>query len=170
MIKPDADLILVAIHHLRSQMETTTTVHCKHIYGHQDTRKRDTPQIFSTDEQHHTDNTDDDLHASILHLGLDAHDTAHDTTDTNDSCTPQDSHTGPTATNTTNLMSIPIRQNIHSLSRSILNATGLHLKQPRLPLVNTTLTCPQQLLHPFPARKHSYKLERPVSHLRHTNI
>jgi hypothetical protein len=37
MIKPDAD-VLLAIHHLRSHMERHCTIHCTHIYGHQDTR------------------------------------------------------------------------------------------------------------------------------------
>jgi hypothetical protein len=46
MIKPDAD-ILLAIHHLRTQMEKHCTIHCSHIYGHQDTRTRGTPAIFA---------------------------------------------------------------------------------------------------------------------------
>ena len=38
MLKPDADIIM-AIHHVRAQLSTTTIV-CRHVYGHQDTRKR----------------------------------------------------------------------------------------------------------------------------------
>lgn len=45
MIKPDADIIL-AIHHLRDVMSSDSTIICKHIYGHQDSRLRDTPRIF----------------------------------------------------------------------------------------------------------------------------
>ena len=37
MVKSDAD-ILLAIHHLRTHMESTCTIHCRHVYGHQDTR------------------------------------------------------------------------------------------------------------------------------------
>ena len=40
MIAPDVD-ILLAIQHLRSQM-ISTTITCQHVYGHQDTRSRDT--------------------------------------------------------------------------------------------------------------------------------
>lgn len=39
MIKPDADIVL-AIHHTRQQMETGSTIICRHIYGHQDSTKR----------------------------------------------------------------------------------------------------------------------------------
>jgi hypothetical protein len=46
MIKPDAD-ILLAIHHLRSHMEQHCTIHCTHIYGHQDTRRRGTPAVLA---------------------------------------------------------------------------------------------------------------------------
>ena len=46
MIQPDAD-ILLAIHHLRNTFRTTgTTVVCRHVYGHQDTR---TPRISVPD-------------------------------------------------------------------------------------------------------------------------
>lgn len=46
MGKSDADLLL-AIHHLRTIMEENSRIHCRHIYGHQDTRA--TPQVFRED-------------------------------------------------------------------------------------------------------------------------
>jgi len=49
MVKPDAD-ILLAIHHLRTYMESRCTILCRHIYGHQDTRRR-TPAVFSHDDK-----------------------------------------------------------------------------------------------------------------------
>ena len=49
MGKADADLLL-AIHHLHTMMEDKTRIICRHIYGHQDTRQRDGPQILQ-DEQ-----------------------------------------------------------------------------------------------------------------------
>ena len=48
MTKPDAD-ILMAIHHLRSFMETSCSVSCRHVYGHQDTRRRPVPTPFQPD-------------------------------------------------------------------------------------------------------------------------
>ncbi len=50
MTQPDAD-ILLAIHHLRSEMERRCKIHCSHIYGHQDTRRRRSPVVLeaSTD-------------------------------------------------------------------------------------------------------------------------
>lgn len=61
MIKPDAD-ILLAIHHLREVMSDDSTIICKHIYGHQDSKPRDTPHVFrdSVDiEQDAGDKSDD---------------------------------------------------------------------------------------------------------------
>ena len=52
MIKPDAD-ILLAIHHLRSHMERHCTIHCTHIYGHQDTRPRGTPAVLADPSPSH---------------------------------------------------------------------------------------------------------------------
>ena len=49
MGKPDADLLL-AIHHLRDVMATNATITCKHIYGHQDTRDREVPRVFLTED------------------------------------------------------------------------------------------------------------------------
>lgn len=50
MGKPDADLLL-AIHHLRTIMEDRIRITCRHIYGHQDTRTRDTPRVFHDEVQ-----------------------------------------------------------------------------------------------------------------------
>ncbi|KAL3762232.1 hypothetical protein ACHAWU_004770 [Discostella pseudostelligera] len=70
MIKPDADLLL-AIHHLRSQMERTISITCRHIYGHQDTKRRNTPQPFDIGNTSDSDDDDSDdlLLQSIQGLG-----------------------------------------------------------------------------------------------------
>lgn len=46
MLKPEADIIL-AIQHLHSQMDHTT-IDCRHVYGHQDTRKRPSGSVVET--------------------------------------------------------------------------------------------------------------------------
>ena len=42
MVKPDVD-ILLALRHTRWELNNTTII-CKHVYGHQDTKQRTTPQ------------------------------------------------------------------------------------------------------------------------------
>ena len=46
MIAPDADIIL-AIRHLRMQMDSSE-ITCRHVYGHQDSRRRGTPSTPTT--------------------------------------------------------------------------------------------------------------------------
>jgi hypothetical protein len=63
MIQPDAD-ILLAIHQLRSTLLANgTTVICRHIYGHQDSRKRTTPAVLSDSPD--SDSDDFASHPSI---------------------------------------------------------------------------------------------------------
>ena len=56
MGKPDADLLL-AIHHLRATMEDTSSIICRHIYGHQDTKRREGPQVFQDNRPTNPDET-----------------------------------------------------------------------------------------------------------------
>ena len=70
MIQPDAD-ILLAIHQIRRiLLANGTMVICRHIYGHQDSRKRTTPAVLadtpdpgsddSTSHPSHSDRSDSD--------------------------------------------------------------------------------------------------------------
>lgn len=59
MICAEADLIL-AIHHLRSSLETRMRITCRHIYGHQDTRARDIPVILDSAHAPSISNPDSD--------------------------------------------------------------------------------------------------------------
>jgi len=71
MVKPDAD-ILLAIHHLKSQLEAHCSVSCRHIYGHQDTKRRDTPALFCEPNtlDSHSDTVDDEFQSLRLHESL----------------------------------------------------------------------------------------------------
>ena len=62
MIQPDADIIL-AIHNIRRVLRTKgTTVTCRHIYSHQDTRTPRTPVVFNDSTASHDPTHIIDLH------------------------------------------------------------------------------------------------------------